>query len=464
MFTLKPKCKFMLCVGEEGTILLYFKNNTLNKRYFVRNKNSNAAADMKSCLIANKDVPLYLVLNNSEQDYLLRYIPSVNRMSAYLAVKTEIERFANTYDINSAFLIEKPNKDNQNWCYLYVLSKVRDLIEYWLDILVNMGSNFKGILMFPIEVRTIVRSILHTEWSIMVMSTKTGGYRQLVMQNNKIVFTNLIHSNNDYLPGIIAGKVYQEVKNTIKSLPKYGFEMGSPVGLCMIVEEDIKASLSVIDFSEDSVNVFTPYELNKLLKLGLTITEKDKFCDTVILFHSVKNHPATIFNTKETREFYLLNILYLYSPKFFLFFILILILINTVCLLNLSSNMRTADDLLIKLGQNRIIKEADEVYNFISIDKILSRIEYSPLTQIQYVEKLKTFNTDLRTFKWYYDETNSSIITKLEFHLDGGADEYYKLKERLNSNFRIQTFNISDLQPLEGKQGMAVYIRIEEKM
>lgn len=43
------------------------------------------------------------------------------------------------------------------------------------------------------------------------------------------------------------------------------------------MSEDIKASLSVINFSENSVNILTPYELGKLLGAELAISEKITF-------------------------------------------------------------------------------------------------------------------------------------------------------------------------------------------
>lgn len=46
----------------------------------------------------------------------------------------------------------------------------------------------------------------------------------MVLKENKMIFTRLIPFTNDNLPGIIAGEIYQEVKNTIQSLTKFGFE------------------------------------------------------------------------------------------------------------------------------------------------------------------------------------------------------------------------------------------------
>ncbi|UIP92374.1 hypothetical protein JSQ73_004175 [Wolbachia endosymbiont of Anopheles demeilloni] len=71
---------------------------------------------------------------------MLHSIPRVNRISAYLSAKTKVEHFAHNNDINSILLVEKPNKFNQNWWYLFVSSKANHLIEYWLDVFVEIGE------------------------------------------------------------------------------------------------------------------------------------------------------------------------------------------------------------------------------------------------------------------------------------------------------------------------------------
>lgn len=479
MFGSKPKSKFMLSIGEEGIILLYFKNSTLNKRYFIKNRNDKAVSDLKSCLSSDKKAPLYLVLNHVDQNYSLQYIPGVNRINAYLSAKTKMEHFIRNSDIKSVFLIGKPNKFNQNWCYLFVSSQANHLVEYWLNAFVEIGSNFKGILMFPMEINNVAKKILHKDsdnWKIIVAATKTGGYRQVILKENKIVFTRLIPFTNDNLPGIIAGGIYQEVQNTIKSLAKLGLKKDDFIDLCMIVSEDIKASLSVINFSENNVNILTPYELGKLLGSELAISEKDSFCDTIVLLHSFKNKPAAIFNTKETKEFYLLNSFYLNSPRVFLYFVFVLVLVNVFSLLNLHSNLNVADDLLAreqtlngqltKLSQNYNIKKTDEIYDLISINNILSKIEFSPLTQVKYVEKLKVPGVDLQSFEWNCNEAKNSITTTLRFNFQPGKNIFYKyekLRKNLNNNFRAKDINISSL-PAAEEENISIYVEIGEAM
>ncbi len=86
MFNFKSKSKLMISI-EEGSIMLYFKNNVLNKRHFVKDKNDKTVSDSNSCLMSSKKVPLHLVLNYADQNYLLQSISRVNRISVHLSEK-----------------------------------------------------------------------------------------------------------------------------------------------------------------------------------------------------------------------------------------------------------------------------------------------------------------------------------------------------------------------------------------
>ncbi|MBV0899910.1 MAG: hypothetical protein KTV77_04130 [Wolbachia endosymbiont of Fragariocoptes setiger] len=477
MFKLRSKNSFILLIGKEGITLLYLQNNSLSKRYFIKNTNSSAVSDLVLCLTGDKKAPLYLVLNNTDQTYLHQYIPNVSKISSYLSIRAKMDTFADRYDISTASLITKPSEFNPNWEYLIVLSNVNHLIEYWLNVFLEIGSNFKGILMLPLEMSSIARKVLYKnsgKWQVLVFSTKTGGYRQIVMKDNKIIFTCLIPFSGEILPGIIAGGIYQDVKNTIQLLTKFGFQQNDSVDLCIVVQEEIKSNLSVINFSEKNVLILTPYELSILLKLELAVSEKDKFCDTVILFHSFINKPEIIFNTKETKKLYLFNSFYLHSPQIACLLALILILANSFSLFSISSNVHITSELMAKelllnsqldrLNKKYNLNKIDEVYDLIIINNILSKIEYSPLIQIRYVEKLKISDMELKFFEWNYNEIENSIITKLRLYIKNNKNidqAYENLQEHLYDNFLTQRVSISDLSNIK-EQKVPIDIEIKE--
>jgi hypothetical protein len=155
---------------------------------------------------------------------------------------------------------------------------------------------------------------------------------------------------------------------------------------------------------------------------------------------------------------------------------LVLVVINALCLLNLYSNFSVANNLsakqstlnnqLTKLSQSYNVKKIDKIYDFININNILSKIEYSPLTQIKYVEKLKVPGKELRSFEWNYNEAKSYITTTLRFNFRSGKNisyQYEKLRKNLNDNFRTYDINISNLPAAKG-QNLSIDVEIGEAM
>ncbi len=56
-------------------------------------------------------------------------------------------------------------------------------------------------------------------------------------------------------------------------------------------------------------------------------------------------------------------------------------------------------------------------------------MEYSPLTQVKYVEKLKVPDVELQSFEWNYNEAKNYITTTLRFNFQPGKNVSYQYKE-----------------------------------
>ncbi|WP_246209890.1 hypothetical protein [Wolbachia endosymbiont of Atemnus politus] len=110
------------------------------------------------------------------------------------------------------------------------------------------------------------------------------------------------------------------------------------------------------------------------------------------------------------------------------------------------------DNQLIKLIQSYNVKKIDEAYDFININNILSKIEYSPFVQVRYEERLKVPGVELQSFEWNYNEAKNYIITALRFNFQPGKDvsyQYKELQKKLNNNFRTYDINISSFPTLK---------------
>ena len=98
-----------------------------------------------------------------------------------------------------------------------------------------------------------------------------------------------------------------------------------------------------------------------------------------------------------------------------------------------------------------------------NLRSILSKIEYSPLTQVKYVEKLKVPGIELQSFEWNYSEAENYITTTLRFNPQPGKKisyQYGELQKRLDNNFHTHDVNISNLPATK----LSIDVKIGEAM
>jgi hypothetical protein len=124
------------------------------------------------------------------------------------------------------------------------------------------------------------------------MHNKTGGFRQVVLRDNKLVFTRMAQYSPNEKPSVMAGNVEQEIKNTIEYLKRLSFSQGSELHIITIIGEEIKNNINSNIFNATSCVLLTPYEAATLLKIEDAILSADKFTDIFLscAFLQYKKH------------------------------------------------------------------------------------------------------------------------------------------------------------------------------
>ncbi|XGA07979.1 MAG: hypothetical protein U0X86_000112 [Wolbachia endosymbiont of Xenopsylla cheopis] len=463
----KHKNKLVILLGEEGAVLLHIKNNILINRCFVQD--ASEFIDLKFFIASDKKIHIYLALNHVDQDYTVQSIPAVDRLSIYSIVKAKLKHIPTNSDLKTAFLLSKPSESEKNWQYMFVSIRLSNTINSWLKLIIDAGGNFKGILLLPIEMASILNAISAQKeiesdgnnWNIIVAYTKTGGFRQLVTKDNKMIFTRVISSTDSILPNVIAGSVYQEVKNTIQYLGRFGFQKNDTVDLHIVVPQDIKLGLMAIKFAEHNVNILTPYELSKILKLAHEINPNDRFCDTVLLLSILENKSKVVLHTRETKKHSKLMLFDLYFPHLSSLTLLLLLTINVLFIFNLYSNYQEKNNLIQdekmlktqfqNLNSDYSIEKIYEISEIINAHNELLSLNYSPLSEIEYINKVKSDNLELKSFHWKIDNETDEVNVKLRYDLKSDSNIFYEyeyLKHNFNTIFYNYKVDFSQLPPV----------------
>ncbi|WDM85742.1 hypothetical protein K6025_01460 [Ehrlichia sp. JZT12] len=479
-FSKISKNRIVISVGDHGAVMLNIVGDVIQDKYFIENIQDVPISQIISCITAYKRSPIYLVLNHSDQFYTEHSMPMCNRLIARSLMKMSLSNVMGDCDIGSAFLLSEPTVADKNWHYMLATSQLNDLSKKLLEVILDNSSNFCGILLLPIELSFLCSRLLklqdknNSEWTIFVAYTKTNHFRQIVLHKGKIVHVNnIIISSDELLSDIIAGKVYQEICDTILHLEKFGYTKGSVVDLYIITSSSIKTSLLSFHFKDMDSHILTPYELSKVLMLKQSVSIMSEFCDTVILYAITDNSPLKIFHTKSTNLFYKIFFVNTYVIPSLLCLITLMSLLNISYIFRINSNYDEKINLLIrqeelisrveKINQDNRVRQVNEMYETIDVYKLLLAGDFFSFDLILRLRKVDFIGFNINYLS--LDTTDQGIAIKLllKFVQEKQFSDYYdKLKANIAKEFKDCKTEVIDSLPSISDDQKIIVVKLEK--
>ncbi|MGN7618965.1 MAG: hypothetical protein ACTJLM_03505 [Ehrlichia sp.] len=420
------------------------------------------------------------MLNNSDQIYTEHSIPMCSGIVARSLVKMSLDNVMSDCDIGSAFLLTKPNAVDKNWRYMFVASRLNDLSKRLLEIILDNSGNFCGMLLLPVELSCICNKLLKlhnknsSEWTIFIAYTKTNHFRQIVLHRGKIVHVNnIIISSDEMLSDIIAGKVYQEICDTVLHLVKFGYTKGSAIDLYIITSSSIKTSLLSFDFKHINSHILTPYELSKMLMLKQSAGIMSEFCDTVILCAITEDNPSKIFHSKSTSLFYKIFFLNTYIIPSLLCLITLMSLLNISYIFRINSNYNEKINLLVrqeeltsrveKINQDSRVRQVNEMYETIDVYKLLLADDFFSFDLVLRLRKIDLVGFSISYLSLKTNDRGVSVKLLLKFTKEKQFLDYYdKLKDSITKEFEDYKVEVIDSLPDISDDQKIVVIKLEK--
>ena len=479
-FSKVSKNKVVISVGDNGAVVLNIVNGRICDKYFIEDEQDTDFSKVVSCVVKYKKSPVYLVLNHSDQIYTEHVIPKYSRIVAKSLIRMNLSRVVGDCEIGSAFLLTKPDASDKSWHYMVATSRLNSLSKKLLEIITDNLCNFCGILLLPIELSYLCDKLLKFQskndegWTILIAYTKTNDFRQVVLYKGKIVHVStIIMTEDEMLPSIIAGKIYQEISDTILYLAKLGYSRESVINLYIIASSDIKTSLLLFDFKNMDKSIFTPYELSKILVLKQSSSVMSEFCDTVVLCAVTERKPLKIFHTKGTSLFCRIFLFNKYFIPSLLCFVVLMSLLNIAYMFSINNGYDEKIGLLLRkeelvsrverINQDAQLRRISEMYETIDVYKLLLADDFFSFDLILQLRKI-----DLKGFRINYlsFNTNSSGITVkllLKFVEDKQFLYYFNsLKDRMIKEFKDYEVEVIDIAPNISDSQKIVVVKLEK--
>lgn len=289
-FLLKRSRKFLLSIGDEGAVLVYMVRGQVEGRFFFNNVES---IDIDKVFASDPDAPIHVIVDVSDQSYLQHSLPPVSSLNLQKMVNRRLEKEFERDDIKGAIFLNRSKTGRRDWNYLFVSIRNVAPLSDWLDKLGGYPNLIAGLYLLPIESEPMVRAIKKgveaenakttSQWQMLVTHNKTGGLRQTVFRDGRILFTRLAQPVGGNAAGVIAGHIEQETLNTLEYIRRMNFEDKDGLDIIIITSSEVKKQLEGSRFKVSTLHVLTPFEVSNLLGFEKASEPKDKFSDIITL-------------------------------------------------------------------------------------------------------------------------------------------------------------------------------------
>lgn len=316
--------KFVLIVGDEGAILTYFQAGKVIRRLFAPSSSYTDTRGLLECLEADPKAPIYMLVDVMDQSYVQQTLPPVSSLSINNLIKRKMERDFAAEDLKGALQIGREKEGRKDWKYLFVTLSHSPQLQSWIDLVIDLPNHFKGIYLVPVEAENFVHQLRQKitgkkvkkgkaeagepRWQLIVTHNKVGGFRQVVLNDGKLIFARLAQPIGDSKPDVIAGSIEQEVSVTVEYLKRLGYGEDQGLEFFAIVADGIKSHIDPANIQATAAYLLSPHETAELLGMEQVTEPTDQFADVLLsaAFVRAKGHLLKL----ETEQSQHLNKLY----------------------------------------------------------------------------------------------------------------------------------------------------------
>ncbi|MEZ5823381.1 MAG: hypothetical protein R3C97_01115 [Geminicoccaceae bacterium] len=277
----RSKPSAVLVIGDAGYRILRFSGHVVEgSSEWPRDAagRAGALAELRSL----EDGRLHVLVDSMEQTYRREEIPAASIADRRRIVARRLDVAFPTAGLKRAVrLIQDRRKRSGPERYLFAALPDSEEVHDWVRTLSALERPVDGIGLLPLEVAARAARIQRLtgvatgrgaaqqpSWTLVVGRERTGGIRQIVLENNDLALTRLAATPPDDLPpAMLAAQIQRDIKSTLGYLARLGYRQGLPLTLLVIVDEAVREELLALPppGADISLVVRTPEEALAIL-------------------------------------------------------------------------------------------------------------------------------------------------------------------------------------------------------
>ena len=459
--------RFVVFVGDEGTILLYMRDNEVVSRQFVPDASEQNLAELRGSLDNDPKAPISLIIDSLDQSYVQQSLPPVSSMSVKKLINRRLDRDFGPQDIKGAVLLGRDEKGRKDWNFLMVSVERSRQISLWLDFVFSLPNRFSGIFLVSVETEIILRNLERAKgikstgakWTFFISHNKVGGFRQVILHNGRIIFTRMAQPIGEATPEVLAGNIEQEMQSTMEYMKRLAYDPADGLDIIIIAANALKPVIDKNKFKCNSFTIITPYEVAQFLGIEGATQPTDQFGD-VILAASIASSPKHILmlTTPESRRF---DKLYgIFRGQRWLALLMVISVLGYAGVVASDIYMRflEADDMVTtkRQHQNNLenLKEeikksnldVDKTGDIIELYQLLQKQQVTPLGFIARLESVIKPPIIVRNIEWItedkgpsgpYPAPKATATLLLQFPAIHDLDEWHAVSKKILGDLKL---------------------------
>lgn len=289
LFSLGKTRQYVLTLGEDYTVLTLVAGSKVVNAWIVSGEAEEGLPEILAALGKDTRTPVTLLADTFEQVFKDEPVPKVGRMDQSKVVRRHAASIMAANMWQGALPQGQDPRGNKLF-YLFCGLPRSEHVKAWVAGYEALPNPKNGIHALPLESLSLMNALFEgsarlqggVRWRIMTTMNVTGGLRQIVAKQGRMMLTRLTPAPPDDVgPEEAASMIARDFRQTLTYVKRLGYREGDALDLALIVDPDLADALNAQTWEAQSVEVTTPHAVGQRLGLGSVGRPEQPFGDVL---------------------------------------------------------------------------------------------------------------------------------------------------------------------------------------
>lgn len=243
-------------MGEDGIVLFSSSSSGVEREGALPWSLPNFGDQLIDMLRRrNRQWPVFVLFDGNDQTYRPEVLPKVSSLDLPKILRRKLEGAFPTYPVRAALRIkDKKNKDGGGPKYLFAALPDTGMLENVARALYAAEVPIGGLSLLPVESADLLTSLakkldfsagIASQWRVLISQHETGGLRQVVVKDGRLVLTRMIQIAEENMAGPAwVDEVVREFKASLSYLSRLKFVPAEGLDVMVICGETEKQAFA----------------------------------------------------------------------------------------------------------------------------------------------------------------------------------------------------------------------------